>query len=115
MPAPTAWPIALAFGITLLFAGMVTSASRQRAGSDCRHRRRVGWFRDVLPHEAHESVPVARKRGRHDVRREVVRMPDRARIAAGVAAAGDLSDFRGVKGGLAGSVAMAVWRCSTVS
>ena len=25
MPAPTAWPIVLAFGITLVFAGMVTS------------------------------------------------------------------------------------------
>ena len=27
LPAPTAWPIVLAFGITLLFAGLVTSAS----------------------------------------------------------------------------------------
>src|SRR5258708_5211165 len=27
LPAPTAWPITLAFGITLLFAGMLTSAS----------------------------------------------------------------------------------------
>jgi hypothetical protein len=43
MPAPTAWPIVLAFGITLLFAGMVTSERRQRAGSDCRRRRR-GWL-----------------------------------------------------------------------
>jgi len=27
MPAPTAWPIVLAFGLTLLFAGLVTSPS----------------------------------------------------------------------------------------
>ena len=33
MPAPTAWPIALAFGITLLFAGIGYQRGRQRAGS----------------------------------------------------------------------------------
>jgi hypothetical protein len=27
LPAPTAWPIILAFGITLVFAGLVTSDS----------------------------------------------------------------------------------------
>ena len=27
LPAPTAWPIVLAFGITLIFAGLVTTAS----------------------------------------------------------------------------------------
>ena len=27
MPAPTAWPLVLAFGLTLIAAGMVTAAS----------------------------------------------------------------------------------------
>ena len=27
MPAPTAWPLALAFGMTLVFAGFVTAES----------------------------------------------------------------------------------------
>ncbi len=58
MPAPTAWPIALAFGITLLFAGMVTSEAVSVLGAIVAIAGAVGWFRDVLPHEAHETVPV---------------------------------------------------------
>ena len=34
LPSPTAWPIVLAFGITLVFAGMVTTACRQYSGCD---------------------------------------------------------------------------------
>ena len=33
LPAPTAWPIILAFGITLLFAGLVTNASLSILGA----------------------------------------------------------------------------------
>ena len=56
MPAPTAWPIVLAFGITLLFAGLVTSEAVSVLGAIVAIAGAVGWFRDVLPHEAHESV-----------------------------------------------------------
>ena len=58
MPAPTAWPIVLAFGITLVFAGMVTTASVSILGAILAVCGYVGWFRDVLPHEKHEAVPV---------------------------------------------------------
>src|SRR5260370_15628969 len=58
MPAPTVWPIALAFGITLLFAGLVTSASVSVLGAIAAVVAAVGWFRDVFPHEAHEVVAV---------------------------------------------------------
>src|SRR5580704_14004900 len=61
MPAPTAWPIVLAFGITLLFAGLVTSEAVSALGAIVSLVAAVGWFRDVLPHEAHESVAVARQ------------------------------------------------------
>ena len=33
LPSPTAWPIVLAFGITLVFAGMVTTAAVTVLGS----------------------------------------------------------------------------------
>ncbi len=33
LPAPTAWPIVLAFGLTLVFAGLVTSASVSLLGA----------------------------------------------------------------------------------
>src|ERR1700689_5252042 len=58
MPAPTPWPIALAFGLALLFAGMVTSAAVSVLGAIVAIAGAVGWFRDVLPHEAHEPVEV---------------------------------------------------------
>jgi len=50
LPAPTAWPIILAFGITLLFAGLLTSASVSILGAILAVTGCVGWFRDVLPH-----------------------------------------------------------------
>ena len=61
LPAPTAWPIVLAVGLTLVFAGLVTSASVSLLGAILAVASCVGWFRDVLPHEKHESVPVAEK------------------------------------------------------
>ena len=59
LPAPTAWPIVLAFGITLVFAGLVTTASVSVLGAILAVCGYIGWFRDVLPHEKMESVPVA--------------------------------------------------------
>ena len=60
VPAPTPWPIVLAFGITLLFAGLVTSEAVSVLGAVVAIAGAVGWFRDVLPYEAHESVQVVR-------------------------------------------------------
>src|SRR5437588_9008311 len=61
LPAPTAWPIVLAFGLTLVFTGLVTSASVSFLGAILTIAGCVGWFRDVLPHEKHESVLVEEK------------------------------------------------------
>jgi hypothetical protein len=59
MPAPTPWPIVLAFGAMLLFAGLVTSEAVSILGAVLTIAGAVGWFRDVLPHEAHETVLVS--------------------------------------------------------
>jgi hypothetical protein len=109
IPAPTTWPIVLAFGITLLFAGLVTSASVSVLGAVLVIPGAVGWFRDVLPREAHEVVPV---------RLEVPVAVTRRRKVARIEIADELARVRlpleiypvsaGIKGGLAGSVAMAV-------
>ena len=48
LPAPTAWPIVLAFGFTLIFAGLVTSASVSILGAIFTIAGCVGWSRDVL-------------------------------------------------------------------
>src|SRR5580704_9099426 len=75
MPASTAWPISLAFGLTLVFAGLVTSEAVSVLGAILSIAGAVGWFRDVLPHEAHESVQVVRPvPGVTTTRREVARI-----------------------------------------
>src|ERR1700733_8540679 len=58
MPAPTPWPIALAFGLMLLFAGMVTSEAVSVLGAIVAIAGAIGWFRDVLPYETEEAVAV---------------------------------------------------------
>jgi hypothetical protein len=110
LPAPTAWPIVLAFGISLIFAGMVTSASVSILGALLAIAGTVGWFRDILPHEAHETVPVSDR-----VEPIVTTRPEVARVGW---ITHELNRSwlpleiypvsAGIKGGLAGSVVMAV-------
>lgn len=110
LPAPSAWPIILAFGFTLVFSGLVTSAAVSTLGAIFAVAGCVGWFRDVLPHEKHESVPVVQKVPVVATSRpQVVRVEwmteelHRARLPLEI-----YPISAGVKGGLAGSVAMAV-------
>ncbi len=49
LPAPTAWPLVLAFGLTLLAAGLLTSAYVSALGAVLTVAGWVGWFCDVLP------------------------------------------------------------------
>ena len=100
MPSPTAWPIVLAFGITLVFAGMVTTASVSILGAILAVSGYVGWFRDVLPHEKHESVPVLEEPPPVATSRPVVARVrlDHARSAPGTASPRDLSDLGGCEG-----------------
>jgi hypothetical protein len=109
LPAPTAWPIVLAFGVALLFTGLVTTDAVSILGAILTVAGCVGWFRDVLPHQKHESVPVAE--GVMPVattHRQVARVDwitkemNRARLPLEI-----YPISAGVKGGLAGSVAMA--------
>ena len=58
MPAPTFWPMVFAFGITLLFAGMVTHWVVSAVGMVIAFRAAFGWWRNVIPHEEHEEVPI---------------------------------------------------------
>jgi hypothetical protein len=109
LPAPTAWPITLAFGISLVFAGMVTSGAISVLGAILAIAGAVGWFRDILPHEVHEVVHVVRqvpvvRTTRHEVARiEIEPGLRRAWLPVEI-----YPISAGVKGGLAGSVAMAV-------
>lgn len=113
LPVPTAWPVVLAFGITLLFAGLVTSEVVSILGGLCSLVGAVGWFRDVLPHEAHESVStVGELLPIVTARTEVSRVPITADLPRAFLPLETYPISAGIKGGLAGSVAMAVVACA---
>jgi hypothetical protein len=111
LPAPTAWPIVLAFGATLLFAGLLTSVDLSVVGGVVLLVASVGWFRDVLPLEHYEMVPVEGSdaqlvTSRPEVQRAAVEVK-RLRIPVEI-----YPVTAGIKGGLAGSVAMALLACA---
>ena len=109
MPAPTVWPIVLAFGLTLAAAGLVTALSVSILGVVLAVAGAVGWFREVLPHEAQEFLPVlqgdiAIETSRATVERiAAIRTPPRAWLPIEI-----YPISAGIKGGLAGGAAMAV-------
>jgi len=58
LPAPTAWPMVLGLGIALMLAGMVTQWAISLLGLVMAVPAIVGWFFQVLPHEHHVYVGV---------------------------------------------------------
>src|SRR5271163_1717844 len=74
VPAPTAWPLVLAFGFTLVFAGLLTSASVSVLGAVLAIAGCIGWFREVFPHEHEEIVPVVPEDLRVTTERRVVEL-----------------------------------------
>ncbi len=109
LPAPTAWPIVLALGVALLFTGLVTTGVVSILGAFLAFCGCVGWFLDVLPHEKHESVPIEGSVTAVATSHPLVERVDwvtkemhRARLPLEI-----YPVTAGVKGGLAGSVAMA--------
>ncbi|MGA7523601.1 MAG: hypothetical protein WBW84_14205 [Acidobacteriaceae bacterium] len=106
LPAPTQWPIILAFGCTMVAAGLVTTLWVSAFGAVLMVSGSIGWFRAVLPHEAHEYVPVVDRpvtiaTTRRTVRRLVIGSEHRAHLP--------LETYpiaSGIKGGIAGGIAM---------
>jgi len=109
VPAPTAWPVVLAFGLTLVFAGFVTAAPVSILGGVIAVVGAGGWFRQVLPVESIEWEPVVREEIAIRTERETV-----ARIAGVQAVPRAWLPVEiypisaGIKGGIAGAVVMAV-------
>ncbi len=108
LPAPTAWPFLLALGLTLAFASLVINMVIGALGVLIAIVAIIGWFRDVLPHEAHEDVEVADEMimllAAHEaVARIQVDETHRAQLP--------LQTFpisSGIKGGIAGGIAMVI-------
>ena len=109
MPAATAWPLVLAFGLTLIFAGLVTAASVSILGAILTVAGTVGWFRQVLPVESHEFEPVVEQEIAIETSRERVdRLGGFREIPRAWLPVETYPISAGVRGGLAGGVAMAV-------
>ena len=108
LPAVTAWPMVLAFGCTLVAAGLVTSAGLSVLGSVLVLGGCVGWFREVLPHEKQEDVRVVDLPVTIATSRALV---ERVRLSAEHRAHLPVETYpvtSGIKGGIAGGFAMIV-------
>jgi hypothetical protein len=112
VPAPMAWPLVLAMGVTLMFGGLLMNISVTVLGAVLSLAGCVGWFREVVPGDHEEEVPLAAEYGEIKTERRVV---DRLAIAPEQVRAWlpvhTYPVSAGVRGGWAGSVAMAVLAC----
>jgi hypothetical protein len=112
VPAPTAWPLVLAVGVTLLFAGLVTSISISALGAVLAAAGCIGWFREVFPHEHEEQVPIVSEDMQVRTDRPLVeRLPVAADQLRAWLPVRTYPVSAGLKGGIAGSVAMAASAC----
>src|SRR5882757_9817700 len=104
LPASSAWPLVLAVGFALLFAGLLTSASVSVLGAVLTLAGCVGWFREVFPHE-HEEVVLVLAEGPSSAteRRIVERLPIAPEFVRAWLPLETYPVSAGVKGGLAGS------------
>src|SRR6202795_5354995 len=113
VPASTSWPIVLAFGCTLMFAGLLTSASVSVLGVVLAVAGCVGWFRQVFPQEHEQTVAVVFEEYRVATKRRVVeRVPIAPELLRVWLPLKTYPISAGVKGGIAGAVAMAVLACA---
>jgi hypothetical protein len=112
LPAPTAWPMIAALGVTLMGAGLVTHAVVSAVGLLLAMIGAVGWWRDVFPQQRLEYVP---SRPPSDRARPVVASPSTVEYLhlgeAGhrVRVPVEVQPYSaGLKGGIIGGIAMAV-------
>jgi hypothetical protein len=108
-PAPTPWPMIMALGLTLVFAGLVTNVAVTLVGGVLFIAGGLGWFGEVLPVEHRETIRVA----------PAVEAIVPARVGVDYLHVGELGNrailplkiypySAGIKGGIAGGVVMAV-------
>jgi hypothetical protein len=108
LPSPTAWPMVLALGISLVLAGMVTSGIVSVLGGIMALSGAIGWFRQVLPHEAHEAIQVTTEEVPVSTLRTVAaRLPD-GPMHRKILPVETFQIVTGIKGGIAGGIAMTV-------
>jgi hypothetical protein len=108
LPAPTAWPVMLAFGVTLGALGLVTSIFVSLSGGAFVVAGCLGWFAQVFPEETivfvqTEDDPSLPATVRRRVDHIHVNLPHRAVLPVET-----FPVKAGIKGGIAGGLAMIV-------
>ena len=112
VPAATMWPLVLASGFTLMFTGLLTGAPVSVLGAMLALAGCVGWFREVFPREHEEVLPISSEElSATTPRRVIERLPLAEEQVRGWLPLETYPISAGVKGGLAGSVAMAAIAC----
>jgi hypothetical protein len=111
LPRPTAWPLVLALGVALICTGMVTNIAVGALGLILSIAGSLGWFFQVLPHEAHEDVPVRIEEIQISSARTLMEREPRHPQSAVPRKILPVETFRittGIRGGIAGGTAMVV-------
>src|ERR1035437_4166632 len=111
LPRPTAWPLVLALGVSLIMAGMVTNIGVGVLGLVLSIAGSLGWFFQVFPHEQHEAVPVTAAEVKVTSTRILMERPPRLYESAAPRKILPIETFRittGIRGGIAGGIAMIV-------
>jgi hypothetical protein len=108
LPSPTAWPMVLALGIALICAGMVTNLVVGILGLLLAVMGSVGWFRQVLPAEHHESIPVRFQEVKIVSSRTLMERLPTGPEHRKILPVETFHIMTGIRGGLAGGLAMTV-------
>jgi len=111
LPAPTAWPMVVALGITLAFAGMITHEAVSVVGIALGLIAGIGWYREVLPEQQVERIAL-----RPVELRPPAAPPSRAAVEPRIGEGGHRTRLpveiqpysAGITGGIVGGIAMAV-------
>ena len=112
VPASTMWPLVLASGFTLMFTGLLTGAPVSVLGAMLTLAGCVGWFREVFPREHEEVLFISSEELSATTSRRVIeRLPLAEEQVRAWLPLEAYPISAGVKGGLAGSVAMAALAC----
>ena len=115
LPAPTSAPLYFALGLSLLFASLVTHPLLAAVGLVMAIGGALSWWREVLPHEHEEAVPLQPEserpdpiQPRHDRVEHLVPGLDRHRVRFPVRVR---PYSAGLRGGAVGALAMALVAC----
>jgi hypothetical protein len=106
MPASTAWPILLAFGVTLCFASLVTNVGVGIAGLVLVCSGVAGWAKQVLPEEHHEMIPVKASQFTPSSMRTQVTHIQVSEVHRAYLPVESYAVTSGLRGGIAGGIVM---------